>query len=135
MKWTIGKWLSLPCLLALCIACSAPSSTSETQMAIQQFYDSLAAEDYAAVLGMYSEEIRQALPTASGEVDQGYIDWAQAETKQGRVERIELVDEQVDETTATVKYRVIYEDGSSADRSVSLTKEAGSWKLGYIDEA
>ena len=134
MKRISGARLAVLCLLALCAACASSSTTTrETQMAIEQFYDRLGAEDYPAALGMYTADVRNALRISGGQVDQGYIEWAQEETKNGKVERIEIVDETVDAETANVKYRVVYGDGSTAERSVVLTKEEGQWKLGYID--
>ena len=133
MKRISKGWIPVLCLLALCAACSSSSSTSETEVAIQQFYDRLGAEDYTTVLGMYNADVRQALQISGGQVDQGYVAWAQKDTKMGKVDGIEIVEETVDNDTAEVKYRVDYGDGSTADRSVKLTREDGQWKLGYID--
>jgi hypothetical protein len=124
-----NAWIPVLCLLALCAACSSGSSTSETELAVQQFYDRLGAEDYTAVLDLYSADVRDALQISGGQVDQGYVEWAQEETKMGKVNGIEIVEESVDGDTAEVKYRIAYGDGSTSDRSVKLTQEDGEWKL------
>ena len=134
MKRISRGWLPVLCLLALCVACSSSTTSSETEVAIQQFYDRLGAEDYTAVLAMYNVEVRQALQISGGQVDQGFVEWAQEETKMGRVDRIEIVEESVENDTAEVKYRVVYGDGSTTERSVGLTREEGQWKLGFIDK-
>ena len=85
------------------------------------------------MLEMYSADVRQALEVSGGQVDEGYMEWARGETKNGKVDRIEIVEETVDPDSTVVKFRVVYGDGSTADRSVSLTKEAELWKLGFID--
>ena len=136
MKQSYRGAIAALCLLTLCVACSSSSeSGSETQIAIQQFYDSLGAGDYPAVLGMYTSDVRQMLELPGGEVDENYQDWAKGETKDGKVDRIEIVEESVETDTAEVKYRVVYGDGSTAERSVKMTREEGQWKLGFIDNA
>ena len=133
MKRISKGWVPVLCLLALCAACSSSSSTSEAELAIQQFYDRLGSEDYTAALSLYKTDVREALQISGGQVDQGYVEWAQEETKMGKVNGIEVVEESVDGDTAEVKYRIAYGDGSTSDRSVKLTREDGEWKLGYID--
>ena len=135
MKKISKGWLPVLCLLVLCAACSSSTSTSETELAIQQFYDELGAENYTSVLDMYTADVRQALEISGGQVDQGYIEWGQAETKMGKVDRIEIIEESTEGETTVVKYRVVYGDGSAVERSVKLTQEDGKWKLGYIDNA
>ena len=133
MKRISKGWVPVLCLLALCAACSSSPSTSEAELAIQQFYDRLGSEDYTAALNLYKSDVREALQISGGQVDQGYVEWAQEETKMGKVNGIEIVEESVDGDTAEVKYRIAYGDGSTSDRSVKLTQEDGEWKLGYID--
>lgn len=133
MKRKFGGWLAILCLLAICVACSSSSKSSEAELAIQQFYDHLAAEEYSAVLAMYNADVRNALQVSGGQVDQGFVEWAKEETKNSRVDRIEIVEESVETDTAEVKYRVVYNDGSSAERGVALIREEGQWRLGYID--
>lgn len=126
--------LPVLCLLALCAGCgSSTTTTSESELAIDLFYERLGSEDYAGVLNLYNAEVRQALQMTGGQVDEGYVEWARTETKMGKVSRIEIVEESTEGDTSDVKYRVVYGDGTKANRSVKLTREAGEWKLGYID--
>jgi hypothetical protein len=134
MKRSCRVWIPLFCIVALFGACSSSDSgKSETELAIQQFYDRLGAEDYPTALGYYSMQVREMLEVTGGGVDESYIEWAREETKQGSVERVEIVNETVEAETADIKYRVVYDDGSTAERTVSLTREEGEWKLGFID--
>jgi len=126
--------IPLLCIVALFASCSSSDSdSSPTGEAIQQFYDRLEAEDYSGALGHYSAQVREMLEVEGGEVDESYVAWAREETKQGSVQRVEIVEESVEAEKAEVKYQVVYGDGSTATRSVSMTLEEGQWKLGFID--
>ena len=46
---------------------------------------------------------------------------------------IEITNESVSDDTAKVEFDVLYQDGSRVSRSVSMTREEGQWRLGYID--
>ena len=107
MKRISKGWVPVLCLLALCAACSSSPSTSEAELAIQQFYDRLGSEDYTAALNLYKSDVREALQISGGQVDQGYVEWAQEETKMGKVNGIEIVEESVDGDTADIQ---VFED-------------------------
>ena len=115
--------------LLVVLGCSSGGGTDGPGQVVQDFYKHLNDGDYDDAMSMYSAETREVLAAP----DSGFAEWAKSETKSGKVDAVEVVSqEDVSDEAATVRYEVVYEDGSKATRSVSLTFEDGVWKLGFI---
>jgi len=119
--------LSTLLLLIAVAACSSPGSDPAAK-AVETFYGSLNEAQYEQALAHYNDELRQTL----GNPDSGFGEWARSETKNGSIEKIEIEGTEELEGEKTVTYKVVYKDGSSVDRSVSLTGSDDDWKLGFI---
>jgi len=123
----------LAALLVLAGAGCASGPSEGPQQSIEQFYRHLSDGDYRGAMSLYSAEARKVLEDPNSASDAGFAEWAKLETKDGAVDAITVVQqEDQDETSASVVYRVVYRDGSTVDRTVTMTLEDGQWKLGLI---
>ena len=105
---------------------SSDEAAGEAAQAVQSFYKHLNDGNYDAARSLYNAEARGVLLDPNSA-------WAKLETKEGKIDRVEIVgEEELPEEGTSVRYRVVYSDGSSAERTVPVTLEQGKWKLGLI---
>lgn len=123
-------WLALA-LVAASGCASAPDGGPE--QAVQGFYTHLNDGNYGAAIGLYSAEALSVLQDPDSASDSAFAAWAKEETKEGSVDRVEVVQQEATgDDSATVEFRVVYRDGSTAEHTVTVTRESGAWKMGLI---
>jgi hypothetical protein len=128
---TIGALLAASLLLTFAGCSSAP--TDGPQQSIEQFYQHLGDGNYRGAMSLYSAEARKVLEDPDTASDAGFAEWAELETKNNTVDAIDVIQqEDEDPARSSVEYRVVYRDGSTVDRKVTMTLEDGQWKLGLI---
>jgi hypothetical protein len=115
----------------LLLGCSSAPASGPGQ-AVQDFYRHLNDENYHGAMSLYNAEAKQVLQDPDSASQEAFAEWARLETKNGRVDEVKLLEEQVEEASATIEYEVLYRDGTRARHSVTLTFEEGEWKLGLI---
>jgi hypothetical protein len=95
--------------------------------AVQSFYRHLNDGAYPEAKALYTVEAREALddPEVFGS-------WAEQATRKGTISKIEIVDSTVEETSATVEFEIVFDDGSKEPHTVELVDEGGQWRLGLI---
>ena len=127
--------LVVVCLSVLIIACGSPAEVGDAGKAVQQFYKYLNDGNHDAAFGMYSSEVRQMLQSIDGGRDESFSTWAQTESREGAIDEVKIVAEEVDEGAgeATVHFELNYSSGEPETRIVVLLKEEDRWKLGFID--
>jgi len=131
--WRRVIGIVLAALLVLAGAGCASESSDGPQQSIEQFYQHLSDRNYRGAMSLYNAEARKVLEDPDMASDSGFAEWAKLETKDGKIDAVTVVQqENPDETRATVEFRVVYSDGSTVDRTVTLTLEDGQWKLGLI---
>jgi hypothetical protein len=112
---------------------SSEQGAGEAAQAVQDFYEHLNDGDYDAARALYNAEARDVLLDPNTASEDAYSAWAKLETKEGKIDRVEIVgEEEIPEQGTKVQYRVVYSDGSSVERSVPVTLEQGAWKIGLI---
>jgi hypothetical protein len=123
------------CLAALAVSCGGSSEVGEAGRTVQEFYGHLNTGNHDAAMELYSSDAQQMLLGDDGQLDEDFLGWVEAETRQGAVQDVEIVSEEVDEAAgaATVRFVVNYTDGVPGRRSVSLSEEDGAWRLGFVD--
>ena len=115
--------LLLPLFLGLLLlGCSPTEKVGAPGQAVESFYQHLNERNYRAAIALYNAEAREILDDPNAATPAGFAEWAQLETKDGRVDSIHVVQEQAEETTATVDYEIVYRDGTRATRNVSMTQ-------------
>ena len=97
--------------------------------AVQDFYRHLNDGNYPQAQAMYDSEALDTIgdPDVMGEG--GFEAWALAETHNGTVRRVDIVSADELPNAATVRYKVFFEDGSAADKQVTLVSKtaSGGW--------
>jgi hypothetical protein len=124
---------ALSALLAVALiaaACGAPAS--EPEIAVREFYSRLNSGNYSGAKALYDAEARKLLDDPDLASDAGFSAWASKETKQGRVETVNVLSQSGDAGKLTVECEVVYSDGTTKTRTISLTLEDGGWKLGLL---
>jgi len=130
-----GRDRALIVLLALVVGgilgCG-PSQEGETEAggpggAVQSFYRHLNDGDYPEAKVLYTSEARQALDDP-----EMFGSWAEQATRKGTISKIEIINSTVEETSATVEFEIVFDDGSKEPHTVELVDEDGQWKLGLI---
>ncbi len=117
-------------LFALPLACSpAPSGPEEV---IQEFYRYLNEGHYTQAMSLYNSEARRIFEDPETAGDALFDEWARTETKDGKVDRVQVVQQEASDEHASMEFQIVYTDGTRVGRSVTLTQESGEWKLGLI---
>jgi len=112
---------------------SSDEAAGEAAQTVQEFYEHLNDGNYDAARSLYNAEARGVLLDPNSASDEAYSAWAELETKEGKIDRVEIVgEEETPEEGTSVQYRVVYSDGSSVERAVAVTLEQGKWKIGLI---
>ena len=117
-------------LCALPLACS--SAPTGPEQAIQEFYQHLNAGDYPQAMSQYNSEARGIFEDPATVGESVFDEWARIETKDGKVDRVQVVQQEASDDRATVEFQIVYTDGTRVSRRVTLTHESGEWKLGLI---
>ena len=117
-------------LCALALACSSPPTGPEA--AIQEFYVHLNEGHYTRAISLYDSEARKEFQDAESSGNTVFGEWARSETKDGEFDRVQIVEQETSDDHASVEFQIVYTDGTRVRRSVTLTRENGAWKLGFI---
>ena len=131
MSRAMHRTFVLLSFVLLLLGCSSSPDNGPAQ-AVKDFYRHLNNENYRGAMSLYNAEARGVLEDPSTSSAEGFAEWARAETKDGKVDEVRVLQEQADEASATVEYEVVYKDGTRANHTVKLTLEDGAWKLGLI---
>lgn len=115
--------------LAMILALAACSTGPQPEEAVEAFYQHLSSGAIDQAKALYSTEVQKSL--ADLPVDE-FADWVDRETKQGSVERIQVISIQSTENQSKIEYDIVYRDGSTKRSKVDLTLEAGTWRLGWV---
>ena len=117
-------------LCTLPVACS--SGPAGPEQAIQEFYGHLNEGHHAQAMSLYDSEARGIFEDSQTAGESLFDEWARSETKDGKFERIQVIQQEVSDDRASVEFEVVYTDGTRVSRRVTLTHESGGWKLGLI---
>lgn len=117
--------------LALALSC-APTDENTPDAAVKTFYRHLNDGRNSDAMAMYDAEASRMFDDPSFAAEGAFDDWVASETKKRSIRGVEIIDSAAQESSAEVKFRVEYDDGSSKTGEVSLTLEQGQWKLGLI---
>lgn len=115
-------------IASLAVGCGGNSP----EKAVREFYKHLNAGNYSTAKELYTAEARSLVDSSLMALAGGFSQWADQETKVGTVEEVNILSSEARGETATVDYEIVYEDGSTVRKIVSLLKEDGSWKIGLI---
>jgi hypothetical protein len=126
--------LSAALLASLILACSGGVEEGSPGQTVQIFYQHLNDGAYDDARNLYNQEALAVIEDPNFGSEEGYREWARSETKQGLVDRVEIVDTTLDETgsSATVAFEVVYTDGTTKPAETVLILEDGAWKIGLI---
>ncbi len=117
-------------LCAMALACS--SGPSGPEQVIQQFYSHLNDGAYSNAMSLYSSDARGIFEDSASDGSSMFGEWARIETREGKVDRVQLLQQEASDDGASVEFEIVYVDGTRVSRSVTLTRENGEWKLGLI---
>ena len=124
-----GKLVILALLLATGACEKSDPETKRPSDVIVAAY--MAANDgkYSAVEPHLSSEFRNAMKSSLGTLAGGTKGVWDRETRDGTVQRIEILEENVRGEGATVSFRIHYEDGETETEAEPLIMEDGIWKI------
>ncbi len=114
------------------LGCSAGRDESGPGGIVREFYRQLNAGEHEAALAHYNAMVRQGLAAPAPGADSWFADWARTETMGGQIDSVEILSETTEGQQASVTFELVYADGSTAARKVTLELEDGVWKLGLI---
>jgi hypothetical protein len=132
MKTRMACSMLLAGALLSALGCGGGPAPGGPAATVQQFYDHLNSGAYAEAKALYSAEVMAVVGDPEITSDADFRQWAEGETKSGGIAEVEIVDSAETEGTANVSFEIHYDDGSTIERSVELTQEAGQWRLGFI---
>jgi len=121
-------------ILSLVVACSGGGESggvSDAAATVRTFYEHLNDGRYAEAKALYSTEtMEQIFPDESAEA--GFQDWAVVETHKGGLAEFSIVSETKSESGVVIEFELRFEDGESSQRRVTVSKENGAWRMGFI---
>ena len=121
-------------ILALAVACSGagtPQDGSAAASTVRTFYEHLNAGRYADAKALYTAETREQIFPDAG-ADEGFRNWAVVETHDKSLREVKIVSETEGEDGVTIEFELGFKDGESSQRRVTVSKEDGAWRLGFI---
>lgn len=97
---------------------------------VQEFYEHANAGRYTDAQEMLSAEAKNAISGPLGQLSGGWKRICDSNTKNGTIQRVEILSEDVRGEGAAVIANIHFRDGSSKSRdTTSLVKEGGKWKI------
>ena len=96
---------------------------------IKTFFSACSSGNYSAAERLLVPEVNQVLTRQIGAVDGGLRAICDEETKQGHLQRVEVLQQEVHGELAQVHYRLYYADGSTMEGSQGLVLKRWSWKI------
>ena len=115
----------------LLLACSQSGEAEGPGGAVQIFYEQLNDGNYNNAKEMYTAEARATLDDPELSSAGGFRTWADTQTKKRSISKVEILQEEPDDSGATIDYQITYRDGSTKKSQVRLIEEEGIWKLGF----
>lgn len=105
-------------------------SSNSPEGVVIRFYKSLNASDYSKAKEMYTAEALQFVDTQLP--GDRFVQWADMETRKGTIQDVKVNSADTRGEGSDLSFSVVYKDGSSVDKTVTLKRENGDWKLGLI---
>ena len=96
---------------------------------IKTFYSACNTGNYSLAAELLVPEANWALSHQIGAVEEGLSGICVAETKQGHLDRVEIVHQELRGDIARVRYVLYYTDGSTAEESQGLVIKHWAWKI------
>ncbi len=96
---------------------------------IKTFYSACNSGNYSVAERLLVPEANQVLTRHIGAVDGGLRAICDEETKQGHLQRVEVLQQEVRGKLAQVHYMLYYADGSTMEGSQGLVLKHWSWKI------
>jgi hypothetical protein len=96
---------------------------------IKTFFSACNSGNYSVAEGLLVPEANRVLTRHIGAVDGGLRGICDQETKQGHVQRVEVLQQEVHGELAQVRYMLYYADGSTIEDSQGLVLRRWVWKI------
>jgi len=96
---------------------------------IKTFYSACNSGNYSVAERLLVPEANRVLTLHIGAVDGGLPAICAEETRQGHLQRVEVLHEEVHGDLAQVRYKLYYADGATIEDSQGLVVRHGVWKI------
>jgi len=128
-KWLFGvSGLMLVAVLAFAVLTGFVPYGSPADV-IKTFYSACNSGNYSAAEKLLVPEANRVLTRHLGAVDGGLRGVCDEETKQGHLQKVEILQQEVRGEAAQVRYMLYYADGSAAEESQGLVVRHWVWKI------
>jgi len=96
---------------------------------LQTFYSACNSGNYSVAERLIVPEANRVLMRHIGAVDGGLPGICEEETKQGHLQKVEILHQEFHGDLAQVHYRLYYADGTAAEESQGLVLRHWTWKI------
>jgi hypothetical protein len=96
---------------------------------LQTFYSACNSHDYSVAERTLVPQANWVLTHHIGAVAEGLPGICEIETKQGHLERVEILDQEVRGEIARIRYKLYYSDGSTLEEIQGLVLKHWGWKI------
>ncbi|NIL99463.1 MAG: DUF4878 domain-containing protein [Acidobacteria bacterium] len=131
----LTRVLLVALLLAPVVACSggggAGGDGSDAVSVVRTFYDHLNAGNYDDAKALYTTDTRDQI-FIDADSEEGFRNWAVVETHNQSLTDLKVLTETKGEDGVTIEFELVFGDGESSQRRVTVTQEEGAWRLGFI---
>ena len=118
-------------LMGLLASCGSNEVEGGPEDTVRTFYRHLNDQSIDDAKRLYDDAARELLADSD---DIGFQNWVQKETQNGTITKLAMGEAALENATATVAFAIVYDDGTRASRSVTLTQHDDQWRLGFISE-
>jgi len=121
----LGTFVGISILIALWGSCGSASILKKSpENVVKAFFKAANDAKYSEAEG-YLAASTKVLMAAAG----GIKKFADEQTRDGKIDRVEIVKVETRGEGAKVYYKIHYKDGQTKDDDASLIKENGEWKI------
>jgi len=126
-------WILLAAALLMSGCSGGGDAEAGPGSTVKQFFTALNEGDYDAARAMYDSASAATVNDPEFTPEGAYREWAETITKRGAIREVRILGTEEAESSVVVSYELLYGDGSNRSGSVTVTQEAGSYRLGLVN--
>lgn len=107
------------------IQCGSSSGPGDT---VKEFFDAVENNNVKAASNLLAPELKTML--GDKKLEKALSEQSKEIKEKGGISDIEILDEKIEENTATLKFKITYANGEVKEDNAKLIKKDDEWKIG-----
>ena len=122
------KMISFSLLILFAFTLMKCGSSSGPGDTIKEFFDAVENNNVEAASKLLAPELKAML--GEQKLEKALSEQSKEIKEKGGISNIEIFDEKIEETTATLKFKITYGNGEVKEDKAKLIKTEDGWKIG-----